>query len=252
MTDERGLARLCDIFSLDITVKSETVSTNTDGKTLCRRGISRPALIVAERQTGGRGRQGKTFLSPGGGLYMTLVLPCAAPINDAVMVTSCAAVAVSHALEKFGVDCGIKWVNDIYAGGKKLCGILVEAENDYEKMETTALVIGIGVNVESAPVFDGDVKAVSLRELGCDAEITDVCAAIAEEMLVLYNDGFDFSTYRDEYVRRSVVLDKDITFTENGTVRRGRAERIGERGELVVSVGGEEITLTSGQISVRI
>ena len=252
MLDTEKLSALKKTFALDIITKDETVSTNSDGKELCRHGISRPALITAGTQTGGRGRQGKTFLSPEGGLYMTLVLPCAAPINDAVMATSCSAVAVSRALGRFGVNCGIKWVNDIYAGGKKLCGILVEAENDYRTMTTNTLVIGIGVNVESSPALDGDVKAVSLKELGCDAEITDVCTAITEEMLVLYSDGFDFSTYMDEYIRRSVVLGQEITFTENGVVRHAHAARIGERGELIVTAGGEEVSLTSGEIHVRV
>lgn len=246
---------LCDSlvqFDVDIIVKNRTVSTNTDGKELSRSGVSRAVLIVADEQTGGRGRQGKTFLSPCGGLYMTLVLPCDAPINDVVMATSCAAVAVSRALGRFGIDCGIKWVNDIYADGKKLCGILIEADNDYSTMTTNALMIGIGVNVETSPELDGEVKAVSLRELGCTADVTDLCAAITEEMLVLYNDGFDFSSYRDEYVRRSIVLGREIMFTGNGNMRRGRATDIGERGELIVSCGGEKLTLSSGEITVRV
>ena len=251
MIDGEKLKKLLGIFDVAVVVKPTTHSTNTDGKSLAKAGINKPVLIVADEQTGGRGRQEKTFLSPAGGLYMTLVLPLAAPIGDAVMATSCSSVAVSRALGKSGIDCGIKWVNDIYAGGKKLCGILAEAENDYLTMTTHALIIGIGVNVESSPSLDGDVKAVSLRELGCSADITDICAAIAEEMLVLYNDGFDFSTYRDEYVRRSVVLGREITFTENGVTRHGTALGIGDRGELIVGCGGETFALTSGEISVR-
>ena len=253
MTDETKLKTLIGrFFDVDVTVKSETVSTNNDGKAMCKAGISKPALIVADEQTGGRGRQGKSFLSPIGGLYMTLVLPLNAPIEDAVMATSCSAVAVARAIEKFGIHCGIKWVNDLYADGRKVCGILVEAENDYRTMTTRSLVIGIGVNVESAPQLDGEVKAVSLCELGFSADVTELCSAIAEEMLALYNDGFDFSSYRDEYVHRSVVLGREITFAENGTARVGIASDIGESGELIVDCGVETIALTSGEISVRV
>lgn len=251
MIDGEKLKKQLGKFDVAVVVKPTTGSTNTDGKELFRSSLSSAVLIAADEQTGGRGRQGKTFLSPVGGLYMTLVLPLAAPIGDAVMATSCSAVAVSRALERYGVDCGIKWVNDIYAVGKKLCGILVEAENDYRTMTTHALIIGIGVNVESSPSLDGDVKAVSLRELGCSADITDICASIAEEMLVLYNDGFDFSSYRDEYVRRSIVLGREITFTENGVIRSGKALDIGDRGELIVDCGDKTVALTSGEISVR-
>lgn len=252
MISEEKLRSELDMFDVDIIVKKTTVSTNIDGKALAKAGIPRPVLIAADEQTGGRGRQGKTFLSPRGGLYMTLILPLAAPIGDAVTATSCSSVAVSRALGRFGIDCGIKWVNDIYVARRKLCGILVEAENDYRTMTTQALVIGIGVNVETSPALEGEVKAVSLRELGCKAEITDVCSTIAKEMLVMYNDGFDFSSCQDEYKRRSVVLGREITFTENGVTRVGCASDIGEHGELIVDCGSETVALTIGEISVRI
>ena len=252
MTDESRLKKALEKFSLDVTVKRTTGSTNTDGKALCRAGIRRAALIVADEQTGGRGRCGKSFISPTGGLYMSLVLPLGAPVSDAVMATSCSAVAVCRAMERFGLTCGIKWVNDIYADGRKLCGILVEAVNDYRTMKTESLIVGIGVNIESAPVLCGDVKAVSLRERGCTADATDLCAAIAEEMLALYHDGFDFSSLCEEYVSRSVVLGREITFIENGVTRSGTAIEIGEKGELIVDCGSETEVLSSGEISVRV
>ena len=116
-----------------VITKELTVSTNNDAKEMINFSPS-DTLITSEKQTGGRGRQGKSFSSPEGGLYMTLLLRCGMPITTAVGATSCSAVAVSRAIKNVcGIDTGIKWVNDIYAGGKKLCGILTEAVNDYSR-----------------------------------------------------------------------------------------------------------------------
>ena len=127
--------------------KEETLSTNSDARLMCD-GRKNAAVIIADRQTGGRGRQGKVFHSPEGGLYMTVLLPCGLPISESIGVTSCTAVCVCRAIDKItGTNCGIKWVNDIYLDDKKLAGILVESVNDYTKMESEYLIIGIGVNL---------------------------------------------------------------------------------------------------------
>ncbi len=236
----------------DVIVKKTTVSTNSDGKELLRQRAVRPTLIVSGEQSGGRGRQGKTFVSPAGGLYMTLVLPINIPLSTQSAATSCAAVAVCRALDGFGADCGIKWVNDIYARGGKLCGILAEAENDYSSMRTTALVIGIGINISLSPTIGGGVRPVSLAELGCTADMAGVCAAVVSEMAKLYRSGFDFSAVREEYISRSLVLGREIIFIENGTPHTGFGEAIGEMGELIVRVGEKKAVLSSGEISVRI
>lgn len=237
---------------IDVIVKKTTVSTNSDGKELLRRGASRPTLIVSGEQTGGRGRQGKTFLSPAGGLYMTLVLPVDIPLSDSAAVTSCAAVAVCRALEGFGAECGIKWVNDIYSCGRKLCGILVEAENDYSAMRTKSLVIGIGINFALSPSTGGDVSPISLSELGCTADMAEVCSSVVHGIMEMHRDGFDFSVVREEYIRRSLVLGREITFIENGTPHTGFGESIGEMGELIVHSAGETVVLSSGEISLRL
>lgn len=237
---------------IDVIVKETTVSTNSDGKEIIRSGIKRPSLIVSGEQTGGRGRQGKSFVSPPGGLYMTLVLPTDIPLSDAVSSTSCTAVAVCRALECFSIHCGIKWVNDIYSGEKKLCGILVEAENDYTEMKTKALILGIGVNFSGSPSVSGSVKTTSLAEIGCTADMAELCASIVRELMALHRIGFDFSAVREEYIRRSLVLGREVRFTENGITRTGFGESIGEKGELIVRSGGEAVTLSSGEISLRL
>lgn len=236
-----------------VITKELTGSTNNDAKEMID---SSPAdtLITSEKQTGGRGRQGKSFSSPEGGLYMTLLLRCGMPITTAVGATSCSAVAVSRAIKNVcGIDTGIKWVNDIYAGGKKLCGILTEAVNDYSRGISEYLVIGIGINVLSTPVVpSSSVECTCLSELGSAASREELCAGIARELISMRDKSFDFSLYSEEYTARSVVIGREITFTRNGETKHGTALGIDKHGGLIVCSDNETLLLDSGEISVRL
>ncbi len=242
---------------LNIIVKETTCSTNNDAKELL---ISNPSdtLITAETQTGGRGRQGKTFSSPAGGLYMTLLLKCGMPMTSAVGATSCAAVAVARALKKTCcIDAGIKWVNDIYVNRKKLCGILTEAVNDYTECITKYLIIGIGMNVLSSPILTPSPSQTSPAECTCLAELgintprEEICAAAVRELLLMRSHEFRFDMIADEYTSHSVVIGSEISYTKNGVTKYGTAVGINEHGGLTVMSNGEIITLDSGEISVR-
>ncbi len=241
------------LSNVDVVVKSETVSTNYDAREMSS-GLSRPLLVLADRQSGGRGRQGKAFYSPKGGLYMTLALPCGLPLSEIIGVTSCTAVAVSQAIEKVcGAVCGIKWVNDIYLNGGKLCGILVESINDYSKMTSEVLLIGIGVNLIEAPnITDSEVKAVSLKGFGISCDRDELCVQIVKNIIAMQKDSFDFKKYVNEYRSRSIVLGNDVIFTQNGEKYNGKAIHITENGALTVDCSGCKITLDSGEIHLRI
>ncbi len=229
----------------------ETGSTSTDLKNMPDEGND--ILITAEHQTGGRGRQGKSFSSPAGGLYFSILLHCSMPMEDAARSTSCAAVAVTRAIEKTaGVRAGIKWINDIYAGGGKICGILCEAVNDYSTLTTEKLIFGIGINVASAPKITADYRTASLSDLGVQADREILCAEIVKNLMEMRDGGFNFSLYREEYISRSIVLGKKITYTQNGVTKSALAEGINEVGGLVVLGGDDRTTLSSGEISVRL
>ncbi len=239
---------------IDIVIKNETESTNTDARDLARSSPTRPVLIVSRHQNGGRGRQGKSFSSPDGGLYMSLLLATNMPISRTIGATSCAAVAVHRAVfSASGAKCGIKWINDIYLSGGKLCGILAESVNDYDTMTSRYLIIGVGVNVNSAPVLnDTNVRAVSLREEGFDVSRELLCSEIVREIMNTYRLGFDFSLYADEYREHSILLGQEITFTRDGVTEHGIAESITDRGALTVRCNDKTVVLDSGEVSVRI
>ena len=248
------LARWAD-DSVSVVFKDTTVSTNADARELIGNGMTGTVLIVADSQTGGRGRQGKTFLSPEGGLYMTLAYRSEMPLESVIPMTSAAAVGVCRAIaDVAGAECGIKWVNDIYYDGRKLAGILVESINDYVEMTSDYLIIGIGINMTTAPDVEniGGVTAAALCDEGYDVEVETLCAKIVGELLAFRNSGYYFPAYIDEYRRRSVVLGREITFTQSGESCVGTAESIGDNGELIVRSGDALVTLASGEISVRV
>jgi len=244
------LGGICGIvFCTDV-----TGSTNTDARGfLAKHPEADTILLCADRQTGGRGRQGKSFESPEGGLYMTLVMRTGAPLSSVVNVTSCAAVAAVRALAEWDVPCGIKWVNDIYLNGRKLAGILVESVNDYASMRSEYVIIGIVVNV-ARNIFPDGVPAVSLEEAGYAVGREELCAAIVRELCAIRSCGFDFARYADEYRAHSIVLGRDVTFRDrrDGSETHGIAEAIDGRGGLIVRVGGETVTLDSGEITLRV
>lgn len=122
------------------------------------------SLFLAEHQTAGRGRQGRQFYSPGSvGLYMSLVVVPPGGIQNPALITATAALAVCQALQQvYGIEAGIKWVNDIIYQGKKICGILTEAVADPNQGNIPAAIIGIGVNVaQSMTGFPQELKDIA-------------------------------------------------------------------------------------------
>lgn len=124
-------------------------STNLTAKELAANGEAEGKVIVAEGQTAGRGRQGRPFYSPHGtGLYMSLLLRPDLSASDSALLTTAAAVAVCKAIEHLsGEETQIKWVNDVYMRGKKICGILTEASVSLESGLLEYAVLGVGINV---------------------------------------------------------------------------------------------------------
>lgn len=226
-------------------------STNTEAKRRLRAGLTEPLLLAAEQQTAGRGRQGRSFYSPAEtGIYMTLVIHPHAPLADTVSVTTRASVAVCRAIRRVTkLQPEIKWVNDLYLRGKKICGILAEAESDYAAGITNSLIIGVGINVTTADFPEELTEAASLA-VAADRDL--LIAAVAEELLRETARLGDRS-YLEDYRRWSMVLGRQIVWTRNGESRIGRAVAIGEDGGLAVEAeDGSRHILQSGEISLRV
>lgn len=225
-------------------------STNDEAKKLASEGILRPVLITADQQTAGRGRMGRSFYSPAQtGLYCSLLYPTVASLQNAVSVTGAAAVAVLRALRTLtGRQAGIKWVNDLYLDGKKVCGILTEALTGVGQ---TYLVIGIGINL-TTDVFPTELSAIAGAVGGEPISRATLLAAIWKELLPYLQDPSN-RTWLDDYRAHSTVLGKQIEWSRGEARWQGVAEEIDGDGALIVRLpSGERELLRTGEISVRV
>ena len=138
----------------------EVGSTNDVAKSQASQGAPEGTVIIADTQSGGKGRLGKSFHSPKGSLYMSAILRPDLPLSDMMAVTACSAAAVHEALAGFGVPSKIKWVNDLFLNGRKITGILSEGSFNAELLRMDYLVIGIGVNLRPDPNLPDELKPI--------------------------------------------------------------------------------------------
>ena len=224
-------------------------STNNCCKRLLAQGKQGRFLVVADQQTAGRGRQGKSFYSPAlTGIYFSLVLRPQTSLKNAVTATTAAAVATCKAIEKLtDKKPKIKWVNDVFVDGKKVCGILTEAITDFEAGIVDSVIVGIGINLSTVD-FPADVE-----NAGClDASINK--NALVAEIVKNLDDiaGGDYKGFIDYYRSHSLVIGQKIKFIQNGRVTPATALAIDETGGLEIELeNGERTVLRSGEISIR-
>ena len=233
-------------------------STNTFAKKILMEGESYPDIIIANEQEQGRGRLGREFYSPKGtGIYCSFILDPFIKIENSILVTVAASVAVSRAIEKVtNKDTRIKWINDIYIDDKKVCGILTEAVTDFETGIIGKIILGIGINFntpsESFPdeitdrassVFMDDTFGVTRNQL-----IAQLIIEIDECMNDIEND--EIIRY---YRNKSLVLGKMLEITYFGQEKpiQGKAVDIDRNGFLIIETKNGLLTLNSGEVSIR-
>ena len=212
------------------------------------------------QQTAGKGRLGRSFFSPREGIYLSIIIKPTFDLSRSILVTAAAAVAVAEAVEcvcKQKTE--IKWVNDVYLKGKKICGILTEGITDFETGQIDALVIGIGVNTTVKGFPDNILNTVGAVEGDYSK------AALAAEIIsktLHFTENLEKRTFVNSYKQKSLVIGKDIR------VYKGRynispedelpglpAKAIGidDDGCLIVLYpDGQKETLSTGEISIRL
>ena len=245
------------VFRVD-TRKSVT-STNTVLRDLASKGAPEGYVVAAEGQTEGKGRQGRSFQSPSGhGVYFSVLLRPSYSSADVALITPAAAVAAARAIrDVFGLQVGIKWVNDLMVSGRKVCGILTEASFDMESGMIDSAVLGIGINVTLPEHgFSEDLEniAASLtdRQAGKDDERCKLIAATLDYFWDFYED-LPSRSFLDEYRKPSVVTGRDIYVLSGGEKKPARALEINDDSGLVVRYeNGETEVLRSGEVSVRV
>ena len=226
-------------------------STNTEARRQYEAGLHGPALLISEEQTAGRGRHGRTFYSPAEtGIYMTVLFPVDASFEDARRATAKTAVSVYRGLRDVtGLSAGIKWVNDLYLYGKKICGILVETVLSDGGVK--ALIVGIGINLTTED-FPEELREKA-GSVGLAPDRTELVREILTYLFRELRDLRDLS-YLADYRGASVVLGRTVSFEDaDGETVCGEAREIDQDGALLVELSdGTYKTLLSGEVSIRV
>lgn len=230
-------------------------STNTRAKALAATGAPHGYLVVAESQSGGRGRFGRPFFSPEhSGVYITYILRPDLPAERAVMITSMAAVAVARAIEALAdVDIQIKWVNDLYVRKRKLCGILCEASMDFESGQLEYAVLGIGINV-CAMRFPDDLASIATsieNECGTAVSRSRLIAEISNQLEALWPQ-LETGEFMAESRARSNVIGRDVTVLRGGESFPAHVLDIDDMGRLVIRTEDGVSRVGSGEISLKL
>ena len=244
------------LYAENIKIYKTLESTNKTAKEMAVAGAEHGTVIIADSQTKGRGRYSRSYFSPSGGLYMSIILrPEVLNFENPTSVTAFAAVAVCEAIESISEKTPkIKWVNDILIDGKKVCGILTEAVTDFESGSLDWIVLGIGINVYIKTEDFPDDLQTSATSIFPNEKMFGVRNKLSAEIInrIL---GYDITPREAEifrkYKNRLAMLGNQVTVIQNKIEYKAAVIDIDAAGHLVVkNENGEIITVSSGEIRV--
>ena len=232
-------------------------STNEIAKNLALSGAKHGTVVISEEQTAGKGRLGRSFYSPANtGIYMSIILRPNLTAMDSVLITTSSSVIICESIKKVtGIDCQIKWINDIYLNNKKVAGILTEASTNFESGTIDYLILGIGINFnQPKDDFPDELKSIAsslFNNNNNNINRNMLCAEIISNILDMIPriKNYDFIS---EYKKRSIVLNQEIIYISSGISSKGKAININCDGSLVVEHDDGSIKiLNSGEVSIR-
>ncbi|MCI8327712.1 MAG: biotin--[acetyl-CoA-carboxylase] ligase [Lachnospiraceae bacterium] len=233
-----------------------TDSTNTRAKKLAEEGSAHGTLVVADEQTGGRGRRGRDWESQKGiSVYMSFVLKPEIEPGNASTLTLITALAVAEGIEKTtGLDCQIKWPNDVVVNGKKICGILTEMSTQIDYINYIVIGIGINVHNESFPEELGKIATSLYLESGKKqnrAKIIEAVLEAFEKYYEIYLETQDMQNLIEPYNDKLANMKNQVRVLDPKEPYEGRAMGITPKGELIVDTWEARKLVSSGEVSVR-
>lgn len=241
----------------DIEVVEEISSTNAVLKESAKKGAKEGRVLIAKKQTAGKGRLGRSFFSPKNGLYLSLILRPELNFRESMFLTAIAAVAVVEAInEVTGKEAGIKWVNDVYMSGKKVCGILTEAEINVENGLLSYAVLGIGINLtEPEEGFPEDLKSIVAcvygKEEATKGSMNRLAAAIIGNYFKYY-EKLPKHDFMESYKKHQILIDKDIYVISLNDKKKAHVLGVDDEARLIVEYeDGSGERISSGEVSVR-
>ena len=254
----QSIGQYLTVPGLEVEFRPVVTSTNDPLRQAAEEGAPEGKVMVAAEQTAGRGRRGHSFYSPpDAGLYLSLLLRPKLSAPEALSLTTCAAAAVALAVEECaGIPAQIKWVNDVFCRGKKVCGILTEASLDLESGGLQYAIVGIGVNLyppaggfpEELADIMGSVYTEKPRGYECRSRLA---GSILNHFFAFYQNIADRPFFED-YRKRSFLLGQEIEVLERGQVRPVLALDLEPDFSLRVrEADGTERVLSSGEVRAR-
>lgn len=231
-----------------VVLNHNSLSTQLDAKIGIQEGQNAPRLYLASNQKEAKGRFGRSFHASSGGIYMSLhIQPHVSTIKQPPYTMMIASAIVKAISRLTGIETQIKWVNDIYLGPKKIAGILTEAINSVETGMITDVIIGIGLNFNIKEIpKELENKATSLFSKNPNITRNQLITEILKIFFTVPKADL-IKVYKD----KSFILDKQITFFEEGKIYQGIANDITDNGALIVQLdNGKTKTLLGGDISL--
>jgi BirA family biotin operon repressor/biotin-[acetyl-CoA-carboxylase] ligase len=245
-----------------VELHEEIGSTQERARELARGGAQHGTLVISKVQTGGRGRLGRRWGSPAGGLWMSLVLRPNISTKVAARTTQAAAAGVAKTLREFGVEASIKWPNDLLVDGRKICGIL--AESSIESVPVAAkkvgpgaehpvdfVILGVGLNANVDPQDLGvpDREVATLRsELGHDVDLLELLESLLSHLEAELERIEDFGAILDDWRSLNCTLGNRVRVRRFGEVLEGIALDLGPEGELLLKTTDGVVELFEGEI----
>lgn len=236
--------------------RETTDSTQNLAISLASKPGSHGAVVIAEQQKGGRGRQKRKWLSPKGGIWLSVVLKPVIPTARITLLPFVAALAVCDSIKATGLDAKLKWPNDVMVSGKKVAGILLDISAEADHVNYAVVGIGINANVDSKEIsarLDG-VKITSISdELGQTTSRLDLTRSLLEnlERYYLEMEQRGAGIILQQWRKNSDMLGRKVAVTHNGKTTQGMAADINDDGSLLLQTNSGDINIISGDINVR-
>nr|WP_295277298.1 biotin--[acetyl-CoA-carboxylase] ligase [uncultured Blautia sp.] len=258
LVSAEGIRLFLEHSQVEIRIFDKISSTNLEARQMAVSGqAGHGSFVVAMEQTAGRGRRGREFYSPkDSGIYLSVILEPQGTLEGSLLITTAAATAVYKAVKEVcKVELGIKWVNDLYKDGRKVCGILTEAVTDFESGNIEFAIVGIGLNlyVESKK-FPEELQEIAggIYEDSQSANAADRNQLTARIVNYLLEETRELKL-SEEYVEHNIVPGNEITIIDNKNSREAKALSICPDGKLLVQESdGTENKLSFGEISIKI
>ncbi len=246
--NRRAVEALRSPLAVRVDFHEEIGSTQERARGLVHEGTPHGTLVISRVQKSGRGRLGRNWGSPPGGLWMSLVLRLDLPLRLASRVTPAAAVGVTKALREMGVNARIKWPNDILVGGKKICGILAES-GGRDPDHFIVLGVGVNANVDPRDLEAPPQKATTLRsELGRDVDLLELLESVLEKLDFELSRLHGFEAVLDDWRVLDCTLGGRVRIQRLGEVVQGTAADLGPGGQLVIRTESGPVEVFEGDV----